>query len=134
MKRKTLSLLGLALFASTVSGAGSPASAADVWGLTKGTPELQSAATLAFGPEDILFIGDTKGAAVFAIATGNKKGDASKADINIEDLPAAIANEIAAKSVVRIFIGNVHKTLEIGEYFSSIWKNDCIFDSFSGTT
>ncbi len=52
--------------------------AADVWGLKAGTPDLQSATTLAFGPEDILFVGDAKGAAVFAIATGNTAGDASK--------------------------------------------------------
>ena len=100
MKLRTPSLLALAFVVSTLNGAGSSASAADVWGLTKGTPELQSATTLAFGPEDILFVGDAKGAAIFAIATGNKKGDASKAAINIEDLPTAIANEIHAKAVV----------------------------------
>ncbi len=61
---------------------------------------MQSATTLAFGPEDILFVGDAKGAAVFAIATGNTAGDASKAAINIDDLPAAIGNEIHAKTVV----------------------------------
>lgn len=74
--------------------------AADVWGLKAGTPDLQSATTLAFGPEDILFVGDAKGAAVFAIATGDTEGDASKAAINIDDLPAAIGNEIHAKTVV----------------------------------
>ncbi len=100
MKLKTLGLLAFAVVVATFSGAVSSASAADVWGMTKGTPELQSATTLAFGPEDILFVGDAKAAAVFAIATGNKKGDASKASINIEDLPAAIGNEIHAKSVV----------------------------------
>lgn len=80
--------------------AGLSAEAADVWGLKPGTPDLKSASTLAFGPEDILFVGDAKGAAVFAIATGNNEGDASKASINIDDLPAAIANEIQAKQVV----------------------------------
>lgn len=78
---------------------GFTAMAADVWGLKPGTPDLKSADTLAFGPEDILFVGDAKGAAVFAIATGNTEGDAAKAAINIENLPTAIANEINAKQV-----------------------------------
>ena len=121
MKLRTLSLLALALTASTLNGAASSATAADVWGLTKGTPELQSAATLAFGPEDILFIGDTRGAAVFAIATGNKKGDASKAEINIEDLPTAIANEIQAKSVV---INDLAVNPKTGAAFFAVTADD----------
>ena len=75
------------------------ATAADVWGLKPGTPELKSATTLAFGPEDILFVGDAKNAAVFAIATGNTTGDAASASINIDDLPTAIANELHVKKV-----------------------------------
>jgi hypothetical protein len=67
--------------------------------LKAGTPDLKSAATLAFGPDDILFVGDPKGAAVFAIATGNTEGDAASASININDLPAAIANELHATQV-----------------------------------
>lgn len=46
-------------------------SAAEPIGLKSGAPALQSAGALAFGPEDILFVGDTKSAAVFAIATGD---------------------------------------------------------------
>jgi len=96
MKMKRLSLAAaLAICAAPVN----LASAADIWGLKAGTPDLQSATTLAFGPEDILFVGDAKGAAVFAIATGNTEGDAAKASININDLPAAIANELHAEKV-----------------------------------
>ena len=40
--------------------------------LKKGTPDLKSAGPLAFGPEGILFVGDTQGAAVFAIDTGDR--------------------------------------------------------------
>lgn len=73
-------------------------SAADVWGLERGTPELKSATTLAFGPEDILLIGDAKAASVVAIATGDK-GDASAASLNIEHVGAAIAKVTGAKTV-----------------------------------
>lgn len=61
------------------------AHAAEKWGLERGNPDIKSAGVLTFGPEDILFVGDTKSAAVFAIATGNIDGDASKSNINIDD-------------------------------------------------
>lgn len=96
MNLKRLSLAAaLAIFAAPVGNSCS----ADVWGLKDGTPDIKSASTLAFGPEDILFVGDAQGAAVFAIATGNKEGDATKAAINIDDLPTAIGNELHAKKV-----------------------------------
>lgn len=89
------SLAGMLIGLTCVS-----ASAADVWGLKAGTPDLKSATTLAFGPEDILFVGDAKAASVFAIATGNTSGKAEGAAVNIDNLPAAIGNELHAKQVV----------------------------------
>lgn len=38
-----------------------------------GTPSIQSMNALSFGPEGILFIGDSKSASVFAIETGDEK-------------------------------------------------------------
>ncbi|MCA9064473.1 MAG: hypothetical protein KDA96_15490 [Planctomycetaceae bacterium] len=73
--------------------------AADQWGLERGTPELSSATTLAFGPEDILFVGDAKAACVFAIATGNQEGDAASAKINIEDVGQALRDALHALQV-----------------------------------
>ncbi len=34
--------------------------------LKEGAPDLKSADRLAFGPDGVLFVGDTKGAAIFA--------------------------------------------------------------------
>lgn len=51
------------------------ASAADIYGLTEGNLGLKSAGPLAFGPDGVLFIADTKEAAVFAIQTGDKGGE-----------------------------------------------------------
>ena len=48
-------------------------------GLTKGTPDLKSAGPLAFGPDGLLFVGDTQGAAIFAIDTGDKAADSAAA-------------------------------------------------------
>jgi hypothetical protein len=64
--------LGLALLAGTASAAN--------WtsGMTEGKVTLKSAGPLAFGPEGILFIADTKSAAVVAVATGDTKGGAAK--------------------------------------------------------
>ena len=61
------------------------------WGLKEGTPAIKTASALAFGPDGILFVGDTKSAAIFAIATGDTKGDAAKAQINVSGLNAQIA-------------------------------------------
>lgn len=72
---------------------------ADQYGLERGTPELKSATTLAFGPEDILFIGDAKGAALVAVATGDTEGDAASAKINVSDLGTSLASLLSAKKV-----------------------------------
>ena len=94
MSIQLLSLATLLVFASLSSSV-----AADIRGLEKGTPEMKSATTLAFGPEDILFVGDAKAATLFAIATGDMEGDASKASINIENLPTAIGDVLHAAKV-----------------------------------
>lgn len=72
--------------------------AADQYGLTKGNPELKSAGPMAFGPEGILFIADTKAAEIVAIATGDKQGDASEVSFNIEGLGVKLAELLGADS------------------------------------
>ena len=65
-------------------------------GLKKGTPDLQQAGPLAFGPDGVLFIGDARSAAVFAVDTGDASGDASKVSINVENLDSKIAGMLGA--------------------------------------
>jgi hypothetical protein len=67
-------------------------------GLKVGTPDLKSAGPLAFGPDGILFVGDSQSAAVFAIATGDTKGDASKVTLNIEGIDKKIAGKLGTES------------------------------------
>ncbi|MCA9013423.1 MAG: hypothetical protein KDB01_26920 [Planctomycetaceae bacterium] len=95
MSLKTLSLACILLLATPPGS-----QAADIWGLKKGTPEMKSATTLAFGPEDILFVGDAQAATVFAISTGDSEGDPAQASINIKDLPSSIGSVLHATSVV----------------------------------
>lgn len=68
--------------------------AADVYGLERGTPDIRSAGPLAFAPDGILLIGDTKGAAVFAVATDDKSGNAADAEVNIDDLGEKIGGQL----------------------------------------
>lgn len=74
-----------ALAVSTVGNA------ADLWRLKEGAPDIRSAGTLAFGPDGIVFVGDQKGAAVFAIDTGKAKGQASDAALNVDAVGAQLA-------------------------------------------
>jgi len=69
----------------------SPVVAADLTdGMTEGAVTLQSAGPLAFGPEGILFVGDTKAAAVVAIATGDTKASDTR-PIKVEGIAHKIA-------------------------------------------
>src|SRR4051794_24870186 len=84
---KTRSLLACALAAlATVAPA-----AAD--GLKKGTPDIKSAGPLAFGPDGILFVGDTAGAALFAIDTGDR-GPAAQGTVKSDGVNRKIAEAI----------------------------------------
>ena len=61
------------------------------WGMKPGVPDLKSAGPLAFGPDGILFIGDTKTATIFAIATGDTKPDRSSPELRIDGLNQKVA-------------------------------------------
>jgi hypothetical protein len=77
-------LLAAALLLAVVA----PARADD--GLTKGTPELKSATTLAFGAKGLLFVADSASATIFAIDTGDTKPAGDK-PVNVEKVDGKIA-------------------------------------------
>ena len=60
--------------------------------LTPGSPKLQSAGPLAFGPEGILFVADAKAAVVFAIATGDTKPQTKTPSLNVAEINNKIAS------------------------------------------
>ncbi len=84
-RKLAIALVALVTSASIARGAEPTAS------LKKGTPDLKSAGPLAFGPDGILFVGDTKGAALFAIDTGEQKAAAEKRSIEVKDLAGKVA-------------------------------------------
>jgi hypothetical protein len=90
--------LSLSFAAAVVLLGATLAPAADAYGLKEGKPDLKSADVLAFGPDGILFIGDTQSAAVFAIQTGDKSGKPAEANINVEGLNVKIAEKLGGSS------------------------------------
>jgi hypothetical protein len=67
-------------------------------GLTVGTPDLQSAGTLAFGPNNVLFIGDSQGAAVFAVDVHDETKAADEEPIRISSIDTKIASLLGTTS------------------------------------
>ncbi len=68
----------------------------DFWGLKPGNVELKSAGPLAFGPDGIIFVGDTKAATVYAIATGDAKDNPSTNAVSVSDVQAKLADLFGA--------------------------------------
>lgn len=96
--------------------------AAHRWGLKEGTPELKSAGQLAFGPDGVLFIGDSQAAQIVAIDTGDAKSVEKKAAINIDNLIEQLAKLADGKGPVEVndlavnpLSGNVYLSVGLGE-------------------
>ena len=60
-------------------------------GLTAGKVELKSAGALAFGPDGVLFVGDSLGGSVVEIDTGDRTPAHAGAKINVDGVDAKIA-------------------------------------------
>ena len=88
LRRETCAIVALSLVASLASGA-------DL-GLKKGDVELKSASAIAFGPDGVLFVGDSTQAAVFAIDTADNKKSAKTA-VNIKGIGEKIAGTLGVK-------------------------------------
>ncbi len=115
-KRMGLVLVVLAL------GLGQMGFAADD-GLEKGTPKIQSAGPMAFGPNGILFLGDPKSAAIFAVDTNDNSGDPSSVQVNVPKLDEKIASLLGTKAdqvqiedlAVNPASGNVYLSVSRGQ-------------------
>lgn len=60
-------------------------------GLKAGNPGLKSSGPISFGPDGILFVGDPRGAAVFAFDTGDTAAVKDKTPIHVKNLVAKVA-------------------------------------------
>ena len=111
--KKLMNLCLVGLLCSTA------VSAAD-WGLKRGTPEIKSAGSLTFGPDDVLFVGDTKSASVFAIATGDLEGDASTSNINLTNVAGKISDVVGGAAT----INDIATNPSTGVVFVSVMAGD----------
>jgi hypothetical protein len=85
------------LLAAAVLAAPGRAADEDYWGLEPGKVELKSVGPIAFGPEGVLFVADTKAATIYAIAGDTGKGDAKAAKYDIAKLNEKLAENFGAK-------------------------------------
>lgn len=83
--------------------ASSCASAGPAAGMKEGRPEFKAISQLAFGPDGILFIADTKAAAITAIATGDTRAADAPRSIRVDAINQKIA-ALAGTSADQIVI------------------------------
>src|SRR5687767_15479670 len=100
MKKLTSSFVLTVLALGLVS---TPVSASLTADMKEGKPEFKAMTQLAFGPEGVLFIADTKAAAIFAVATGDTKPAAGSTPIKAEAINEKIA-ALAGTSADQIVI------------------------------
>ncbi|MGD9648461.1 MAG: hypothetical protein AB7U73_22310, partial [Pirellulales bacterium] len=106
------------LFVSACGWLALPAGAAD-WGLKPGKVELQSAGALVFGPDGILFIGDSAGATVYAVQTDAARSSASAADLNIAGISAKLA-ELLGVAEADVKVNDLAVSPESGQVYLSV--------------
>jgi len=91
--------------------------------LKSDSPELKSAGALKFGPEGILFVGDSRGAAIFAIDTGDRTPATSKDLPKVENIDQKIASLLGIEAsqlmindlAVNPISGNVYLSVSRGK-------------------
>lgn len=106
--------LGLAALVSP--GLMSSTSARDA---SRGTPDIQSAGPLAFGPEGLLFVGDTRGAAVFAVETGDRGPASPGGTIKVEGITAKLA-ELLGTDAREILVNDLAVNPASGKAYLSV--------------
>jgi hypothetical protein len=66
--------------------------------LENGNPDVQSISSLAFGPDGILFIGDSKGAAIFAVDTKDKVSNEKGQAVELKNIDQKIASLLGTEA------------------------------------
>jgi hypothetical protein len=87
-----VALLAFALLAATNRFNSSP------YGFENGTPAIQSISSLSFGPDGILFIGDSKSASIFAVDTKDKNKVEKAATVELKNVDLKIASLLGTEA------------------------------------
>lgn len=89
---------GIAMSAMLVLLIAANRSSDNFYGMKKGTPGIKSISALAFGPDGILFIGDSKSASVFAIDTKDRVAVDKAAAVEIKNIDQKIAASLGTEA------------------------------------
>jgi hypothetical protein len=111
-------LAGIVLGAMTVAAVAADTPKAE----QRGKVELRSAGPLAFGPNGVLFIGDPKGAAIFAVETNETarpSAGRSKPSVNVDGINQKVAS-LLGTSADQIRIQDVAVNPASGKVYVSI--------------
>ncbi|GHB83042.1 hypothetical protein [Persicitalea jodogahamensis] len=85
------------------------------YGMVVGSPEIKSMTSLSFGPDGILFVGDSKSATVFAVDTKDGAMNEKAANVEIKDIDRKIAvllgTEVQNISIQDIAVNPVSKSV-----------------------
>jgi len=91
------------------------------WGLKEGKPDIKVAGPLAFGPDGVLLVADPKSAAIFAIDTGDSKGDPTKADYKLEGVTDKVAGQLKVPAS-EVKVNDLAVNPDTGRVFLSLAK------------
>lgn len=116
--KKNYLFVALVLAVSVLVAATLPFKKTGPYGLTMGTPDIRSISALSFGKDGILFIGDSKGATVFALDTKDaKSNDKAVAAISVPDIDQKIATALGTQkesiAIMDIAVNPVSKKLYV---------------------
>ena len=103
MKR---TILGLALAVLALSLTPAARAQGLTAGMQEGKPAFKSMGPIAFGPDGVLFVADTKGAAITAIATGDAKAAGDAKPVKVEGLDQKVA-ALLGTSAEQVLINDV---------------------------
>lgn len=101
-------------------------------GMTSGDPGIKSISAMAFGPDGILFIGDSKNASIYAIDTKDKtkvdKGTALEVKKFDQKIAAALGTDVANVTIREIAVNPVSKkvycAVQIGDGTPALLRVD----------
>ncbi|MBI2823791.1 MAG: hypothetical protein HYX69_03755 [Planctomycetia bacterium] len=88
-------------------------------GMQKGTPDLKSAGPITFAPQGILLLGDTQGATIYAIATGDTSSGSPSQPINMENIDQKIAGMLGT-TPADILVNDMAVNPETGSTFLTV--------------
>jgi hypothetical protein len=85
----------------------------------QGAPEWKSSGPIAFGPDGLLFLADTKGAAVFAIDLGDNKATSDAGSIKVDGINEKVA-ELLGTTPDKVVINDLAVNPSSGRTYLSV--------------